>query len=131
MHKLQELIDLVRKCRANCPWCKEQTFEQHLEQVFSEAEELKEEVKRKDSEGIKEELGDLVWDVMMLLHIAEHRKMLDPDEVIGGVIEKMKRRKPYIVNGETVTIEEAMRIWNEEKAKEKTQRGLRQGMKDE
>ncbi len=127
MHKLQEMIELVRKCRENCPWCKEQTFEQHLEHVFSEAKELMEEVKRKDTEGMKEELGDLVWDVMMLLHIAEHSKMLDPDEVIGRVVEKMKRRKPYIVKGEDVTIEEAMRIWNEEKAKEKKAKGLKTG----
>ena len=119
MQKLQELIELVRKCRANCPWCKKQTFEQHLEQVFSEAKELMDEVKKNDTAGMKEELGDLVWDVIMLLHTAEHTKLLDPDEVIGKVVEKMKRRKPYIVNGKSVTIEEAMRIWNEEKAKEK------------
>ncbi len=124
---MQELIELVRKCVDNCPWCKEQSFEQHLEQLFLEAEELREEVKKKDSEGMKGELGDLLWDVMMLLHIAEHRKMLDPDEVINGVIEKMKRRKPYIVNGETVTIEKAMRIWNEEKAKEKKAKMLKAG----
>ncbi len=122
MEKLIELIDLVKVCRQNCPWCRQQTFESHAEQVFSEAKELEEAIAKKDLEGTKEELGDLLWDVLMLLHIAEHKNLFSSDEVIRLVNEKMKRRKPFIVSGEEVTLQRAMKIWNEQKLLEKKQR---------
>ncbi len=119
MQKLRELIDFVKVCRQNCPWCREQTFESYAEQVFSEAKELEEAIAKKDIEGTKEELGDLLWDVLMLVHIAEHKGLFNSDEVIRLVNEKMKRRKPYILSGEEVTLARAMEIWNEQKQIEK------------
>ncbi len=119
MPELQELIQLVHKCRANCPWCREQTFESYSEELFSEAKELEAAIKKKDIPNMKEELGDLLWDVIMLMHIAEHKGLFTSDEVVREVNAKMKRRKPYIVSGQEVTITEAMRIWKEEKEKEK------------
>ena len=119
MDKLAELVDLVKKCRDNCPWCKEQTFESYLQQVLSEAVELEEAVESGNKEFISEEMGDLLWDVVMLLHLGEHKGLFDKNLVIDAVNKKILRRKPYLESGEQVTIEEAMRIWKEEKAKEK------------
>ncbi|MBI3033716.1 nucleotide pyrophosphohydrolase [Candidatus Woesearchaeota archaeon] len=122
MEKLQELVDLVRRCRIKCPWCREQTVESFAVQVVSEAKELEQAIKSKDARNIREELGDLLWDVIMLMHIAEHKGMFKPEDVIKGVNEKMKRRKPYIISGEEVTIEHSMKLWREEKEREKKRR---------
>ncbi len=119
MQQIKELVELVRLCREKCPWCREQTFESYSQQVMSEAKELEEAIGKKNVKEIKEELGDLLWDVMMLLHIAEHKNIFSSAEVIKLVNEKMKRRKPYIMSGKEVTIDEAMSIWKEEKLKEK------------
>ncbi|MBI2133421.1 hypothetical protein HYU11_01935 [Candidatus Woesearchaeota archaeon] len=122
MQTIKELVELVKVCRKNCPWCREQSFESYSDQVLSEARELEAAIKEKDIANVKEELGDLLWDVIMLLHIAEHNKMFSSDEVIRLVNEKMKRRKPYIVSGEEVSLDRAMAIWNEQKAREKGSR---------
>lgn len=119
MKELNELVEFVKKCAASCPWCKEQTVESYIGQVKSELDELQQAILEKDSRNISEELGDLLWDVVMIVHIAEHKGILDSRKVMESVTEKMKRRKPYIVSGKEVTIGEAMRIWNEQKHLEK------------
>ena len=123
MKKINQLIELVKKCRENCPWCKEQTVETFLKHVISEAEELKEALKSKNKEDIKGEIGDLVWDSIMLLHVAKHMG-IEPDDVIDSVNKKMMRRKPYIVTGQKVTIQEDEQIWKEAKEQEKKKRIL-------
>jgi len=119
MQKLNELIDLVKICREKCPWCREQTIESFSLEILSEAKELEEAIGKKNVKEIKEELGDLLWDVIMLMHIAEHNNLFSSDEVIKLVNEKMKRRKPYILKGEEVTLDQAMSIWKEQKLIEK------------
>ncbi|MBI4438979.1 hypothetical protein HY640_03555 [Candidatus Woesearchaeota archaeon] len=125
MERFHELVELVKKCRTNCPWCREQTVQTYTEQLMSEAKELEEAVTKGDSEGIREEIGDLFWDTVMLLHIAEEKGILSAGDTIAQVNEKIRRRKPYIETGRQVSIEEAVKIWNSEKTREKTRSSTR------
>ncbi len=118
MENLKELVELVRRCRAHCPWCSSQTVEGFLEHVISEVKELEEAIKSKDSDAISGELGDVLWVTIMLVHIADHEG-ISAEKVIREVNAKMMMRKPYIVTGEKVSLDKAMEIWNAAKKGEK------------
>ena len=120
--QFSELIAALEKCKKFCPWLKEQTIESYAPQIAAEADEVLEAVKKKDYENLKEELGDVLWDVLMIAHLAQDEGLFEVDDVLRSVVEKMKRRKPYVFEGKHVTIEEAWRVWKEVKAKEKERR---------
>ena len=117
--EFEEFVKLARKTLAECPWASLQTVQDYSKQVVSEAREVMAAVEKGDSENLKEELGDLFWDTLMVMLIAEKEKLFDSKEPLTGLIEKMRRRKPFLFTGQKVTLEEAERLWSEAKAKEK------------
>src|SRR3989344_4565853 len=108
-----ELIEAVKLCHERCPWTKEQKLEDYYRYVLSEMFELDEALKGKDYSGLSDELGDILWGILTIAHIAEEQGHLTVDGVMKHTVEKMKRRKPYIFEGRKVTVEEAKRIWQE------------------
>jgi len=125
--EFEELVEILHICRSNCPWTSRQTIESYAKEAFSEAEEMVKAVEKKDHENLKEELGDMLWDTLMIAHIAEQQGLFTAKEIMQSIVEKIKRRKPYLFEGRKVTIEEAGRIWEEVKAKEKLSAGKRNG----
>ena len=117
--ELEEFVKLARKTLAECPWANLQDVKSYVEQLALEAEEVKTAVANNDNENLKEELGDLLWDTLMAMLIAEKEGLFKPSESLGALIEKMRRRKPFLFTGQKVTLEEAERMWSEAKAKEK------------
>ncbi len=117
--KFGEFAKLARKTLAECPWANRQTVKSYVRQLASEAEEVVAAVNNDDRENLKEELGDLFWDVLMVMLIAEKEGWFTPSESMSALIEKMRRRKPFLFSGQKVTLEEAERMWWEAKAKEK------------
>ncbi|MBW2993187.1 nucleotide pyrophosphohydrolase [Candidatus Woesearchaeota archaeon] len=116
----EELIDIAKRNRKYSPWIKERTSEEYIKEVLSEVNELMQAIEKGDNKNIQEELGDVFWDTLMLTIIAEEEGKVNAKQVIKGVIEKMKRRKPFILDGKEVTTEEEKRVWFEAKEKEKT-----------
>jgi len=114
-----EFVKLARKTLAECPWASQQTVKSYVKQLASEAEEVVAAVNNDDRENLKEELGDLLWDTLMVALIAEKEKWFKSDEPLQSLIEKMKRRKPFLFTGQKVTLEKAERMWREGKAREK------------
>ena len=66
--------------------------------------------------------GDLLFTVVVCMLLAERGGSFPAREVIDGVVAKMRRRKPFVFDGTQVTVEEAKRLWAEEKAREKRSR---------
>ncbi len=120
--ELDEFVKLARKTLAECPWANLQDVKSYVKQLTSEAEEVKTAVANNDHENLKEELGDLFWDTLMVMLIAEKEGWFKPKEPLLSLIEKMRRRKPFLFTGRKVTLEEAERMWSEAKAKEKMRR---------
>ena len=117
--EFEEFVKLARKTLAECPWANIQTVKSYAHQVESEAKEVIAAVNSNDKENLKEELGDLFWDTLMVMLIAEKEGWFKPSESLAALIEKMRRRKPFLFTGQKVTLEEAERMWSEAKAKEK------------
>ncbi|MBI2129812.1 nucleotide pyrophosphohydrolase [Candidatus Woesearchaeota archaeon] len=116
----EELVVAIKKTLEKCPWAKEQTIEKHKEEILSEAEEIAEAIDKKDYENLKEELGDLFYDILFICAISEEKKLFTTKEVIDGVKDKLVRRKPWVFGNETVkSSEEAVKRWDEIKKKER------------
>ena len=118
--EFEDFVKLARKTLAECPWANLQDVKSYVKQLTSEAEEVKAAVASNDNENLKEELGDLFWDTLMVMLIAEKEGLFKPSESLAVLIEKMRRRKPFLFTGQKVTLEEAERMWSEAKAKEKS-----------
>jgi len=120
---LKELYKLVKLTREKCPWFKEQTVESMKDCLIGEVQELKVAIEKKDYENLKEELGDVFWDVFSIIALLEEQNKLNPKEVIEGMNEKIKRRKPWIFgNVKVESSEEAVALWDKIKEKEKLEK---------
>jgi len=117
--EFEEFIDLIEKNLKRCPWAKEQNIKSHKKELLSEAKEVAQAIENKDFENLKEELGDLIWDTVMMAYIAEKEGYFKPGDIIRSIKEKIKRRKPYILKENNLSIKEANEIWHRAKEKEK------------
>ena len=116
------LADAACQVLARCPWTAAQTTERYAPLLRAEADEVLLAVANRDRENLKEELGDLLFDVVTCALIAERSGYFPAHEVFDQVVAKMQRRKPFVFDGTEVTEEEAKRIWAVAKAREKQAR---------
>lgn len=117
-----EMLDALRKNIKHCGWVKGHTVESYTKEIVNEANEIKEAIDKKDFENLKEEIGDLLWDVLTLAMIAERDNLFNAKDALKSVTEKMKRRKPYIFEGKKVSSEEAKEIFKKAKEEEKNEK---------
>src|SRR3989338_2767237 len=120
----EEFIDLINKSTDRDPWVRDTNIEGYCQNIEIEARELIEAMKTKDYDHIKEELGDVLMDWAHACKLAEEQGLFTIKDVLDAVNEKIKRRKPYVLDDKKkdMTKEEAVRIWKEVKKKEKETR---------
>ncbi len=114
--QLYSALELDRK---QSPWSRELTMDGRIQEMKKEIAELELAIKNKDLENIHEELGDVLWDLFSVIIIAEEKHKLKKDEMIKKTIGKLYRRKPWLLTGKIVTLEEEKKIFQELKTKEK------------
>ena len=104
MYTFKDLVEITAKLRAEdgCPWDREQTFESLRKYMREEAEEAVQAVDNEDMENLCEELGDVLFQVMLNSQIANEKGLFSIDDVIGGICEKMVRRHPWVFGGEKI-----------------------------
>jgi len=123
--ELQKLLALMARLRgpSGCPWDREQTMISLRPFILEEAYELVEAVGSGETEAIREELGDLLLEVVFVNQIAAERKLFDMDEVIRGIHDKLVRRHPHVFETERVaSADQALERWDEIKEREKEKR---------
>lgn len=118
-HQFPTLRDVIRTLRGphGCPWDKKQTHETLRQYAVEEVYELIDAINRKDDEGIVEELGDVLLQVMLHSQIGEDNGYFTIDDVIKSVTEKMIHRHPHVFG--TGSTEKS---WEELKSEEKQER---------
>ncbi|MBL7057698.1 nucleotide pyrophosphohydrolase [Candidatus Woesearchaeota archaeon] len=117
--KFQELYENLQLDRNNSSWSKEVSLMHRFEELESEIAEVREALEKEDYNNLKDELGDTLWDLLSMIIIAEEKGLFNGKEVIGGAIEKLKRRKPHIFEGKKLSKEEESKMWLEIKKREK------------
>ena len=126
---IDELLEIMATLRGpeGCPWDKEQTHESLKPYAVEEAYELLEAVDRGENGDIKEELGDLLLQIIFHSQIAAETGKFDFDDVVRGINEKLLRRHPHVFGNEEAFDEmEALKNWEriktETEGKKKTGR---------
>jgi len=118
----KELLNIINKLRGNegCPWDQKQTNKSLSKYLREESQELLEAIAKEDSLEICEELGDLLFVIMLLCKINEEQKKFTLNDMLLTIKDKLIRRHPHVFAGKAVGDEESLRKqWLEIKAKEK------------
>ena len=123
--KLQKLVEIMEALRAEdgCPWDKKQTRETLKPYIVEEAYEIIEAIEENDPEKIKEELGDLLFQIIFQCQIGKERNEFTIADVIGKVSDKMTARHPHVFGeAEYKTTDEVISHWEVQKKREGKQR---------
>ena len=122
MSSFEELVEIIKILQApgGCPWDREQTHESLKPYFIEEVYEALEAIDSGSDERLKEELGDVLLQVLFHAEIASRDERFDIEEVIGVIIEKLKRRHPHVFGDTSVkNSEEVLKNWEAIKRKEK------------
>jgi len=134
VEKFLELLDIFKKLRGKngCAWDKKQTNKTLIKYLFEESEEFKQAVRKNDIENMKEELGDVLLQVIFHAQIAKENKWFDIYDVIDGLNKKLIRRHPHVFGkSKAKTPEEITIQWNKIKEKEKKSKSNRLSTKND
>ncbi len=123
MSSMDELLDVMRRLRdpaSGCAWDIEQTFDSIAPYTIEEAYEVVDAIERKDRVDLRDELGDLLLQVVFHAQIASEENAFDFDDVATSIVNKMKRRHPHVFGDTSVSsTEELNQRWEAEKARER------------
>jgi tetrapyrrole methylase family protein/MazG family protein len=119
---IQKLVDLVARLRGEggCPWDKEQTRETLKPMLIEEAYEVLDALDGPDPAELKEELGDLLFQVVFHAQIGKEKGEFDLADIIDRLYEKMIRRHPHVFSNTNLkTAKDVLQNWEDIKANEK------------
>ncbi|MBO1515977.1 nucleoside triphosphate pyrophosphohydrolase [Psychrobacter halodurans] len=124
--QIDDLLTLMARLRADCPWDKKQTNHSLIPYAIEEAYELGEAVQANDDEDIKGELGDVLLQVVFHCQLYAEQGRFDMSDVIATLQEKLIRRHPHVFEAETLTDDAAVKArWDEIKLEEQQAREAR------
>ena len=124
--QLEDLLALMARLRADCPWDKKQTNHSLIPYAIEEAYELGDAVQSDDDEDIKGELGDVLLQVVFHCQMYAEQGRFDMSDVITTLQEKLVRRHPHVFEAETLKDDAAVKErWDEIKAEENQAREAR------
>lgn len=117
LSRLFEILQALRHPETGCPWDRDQTFPDMARPLREEAEELAEAIEEGDDRHVCEEAGDLLWNVLTLLAIAEEEGRFAREACLDGIAAKMIERHPHVF-GDAVAedAEAAARLYRQAKA---------------
>jgi tetrapyrrole methylase family protein/MazG family protein len=121
MNNFQKLLDIMSALRSEngCPWDREQTRESLKPFLVEETYEVLEALDEGEPENIKEELGDLLFQIIFHCQLAKEKGEFDMGDVIKKISEKMIARHPHVFGEERFeTSEEVLKQWEERKREE-------------
>ena len=127
-----DLLKIMKELRgeAGCPWDKEQTHETLKRYLIEEAYEVIDSIEKDDMEGLCEELGDVLLQVVFHSQIGDEFGEFDIGDVTHGIVSKMINRHPHVFGEANVkTSAEVLENWEEIKRKEKNIESHTENMK--
>lgn len=123
---IEQLLDIMSRLRdpdSGCPWDLRQTYESIVPYTLEEAYEVADAIQRGDMLELRDELGDLLFQVVFYSQIAKEEGHFDFGQVTEAISEKMLRRHPHVfADAEYVSDEELHKAWEQGKAAEREKR---------
>ena len=129
--RLLDLVQVMDRVRVECPWSSLQTHKGLAKYGIEEAYELVEAIEEGDREELREELGDVLLQVVFHARIAEEHpeEPFSVDDVAGGIVAKLIHRHPHVFGEETAdTPEDVKAHWLRTKAEEKRRGSVTEGV---
>ncbi|MGB5739450.1 MAG: nucleoside triphosphate pyrophosphohydrolase, partial [Woeseia sp.] len=96
MSNIQKLLDVMVALRRDCPWDREQDFASIAPYTVEEAFEVADAIAREDWPALRDELGDLLFQVVFHARMGEEAGYFTLDDVVDGICSKMVRRHPHV-----------------------------------
>tara|TARA_Y100000385_G_scaffold103067_1_gene106553 strand:+ start:155 stop:934 length:780 start_codon:yes stop_codon:yes gene_type:complete len=129
MPSIKTLLETMRMLRDKdngCPWDIEQTLESLSPCVIEEAYEVSDAITRNDYKNLKEELGDVLLQVIFQAEIANELKLFNFEEIVDSLNKKLIRRHPHVFEGapKPLSAQEQTQAWDAIKAKEKNKKDM-------
>ena len=133
--RLLDLVAVMDRLRSpgGCPWDAEQTHDSLVKYLIEEAHEAAEAIESGERDHIREELGDVLLQVVFQARVAQEHatEPFDVDDVAGAIIEKLVRRHPHVfADGDASTPAEVERAWEQIKAAERAEKAPHGGGED-
>lgn len=126
-HTIQDFIQLIAKLRdpnGGCPWDLKQNYDTMIPCLLEESYEVVEAIQQKNMVNLREELGDLLLQVVFFSQLASEERIFTFNDVVNDVAEKIIRRHPHVFGDITANNEqEALQNWNAIKAQESVEKG--------
>ncbi|CAM2867170.1 nucleoside triphosphate pyrophosphohydrolase [Vibrio ordalii] len=124
IEQLEQIMAQLRDPKTGCPWDIKQTFDTVVPYTIEETYEVVEAIHNQDWPNLKEELGDLLFQVIFYSQMAKEQGLFDFSQVVETVNEKLTRRHPHVFASAKFEDEAQINAnWEAEKAKEKAQAG--------
>jgi tetrapyrrole methylase family protein/MazG family protein len=127
--RFDEVVAIMRRLRSEggCPWDRKQTRESLQPYLIEEVYEVLETIDAQDDDKLKEELGDLLLQILFHAEIGRERKTFTIDDVLQALAEKLVRRHPHVFaqtppSSPAITAAEVVHRWEEIKRQEKAER---------
>lgn len=121
--RLLEIMATLRTPKSGCPWDLDQSFETIAPYTIEEAYEVADAIARSDLEGLREELGDLLLQVVFHAQMAEEERAFDFGDVVQAITAKLIRRHPHVFGGDReLTPTQVKGLWESIKAEERAEK---------
>ncbi|MBP6749694.1 MAG: nucleoside triphosphate pyrophosphohydrolase [Xanthomonadaceae bacterium] len=120
LHRLLAIMARLRDPQGGCPWDTKQTFATIAPYTIEEAYEVADAIDRGDLDDLKDELGDLLFQVVFHARMAEEQGAFAFADVAQAIADKMERRHPHVFAGMSIEDSDALNaMWDAEKKKER------------
>lgn len=124
MYSYTELLDIIKVLRSEkgCAWDRKQTHESLMPHLLEESYELVDAIKKEDAPNMKEELGDILLQVLMHAEIASEKGEFTMEDIVDGIASKLVYRHPHVFEEDNkLSAEEVEANWEQLKKAEKKQ----------
>ena len=111
IENLLKVMKDLRDPKKGCPWDKKQTMDSIIPHSIEEVYEVAEQVYNKNYEKLKEELGDLLFQIIYLSQIASEKRKFNFNDVVKGITKKMIRRHPHVFKNKKFKNINEFKIW--------------------
>jgi MazG family protein len=131
LERLLHIMERLRDPRDGCPWDRQQDWASIAPHTIEEAYELADAIARGEPDAVRDELGDVLFQVVFQSRIAQERGLFDFADVARGIADKLERRHPHVFGDARVADAAAQsQAWDEHKRAERAARGQGTGALD-